>query len=190
MDCVFITCISCSHVHVFYAVDLTACSSNLVINGSTVKHGPNIKEADPMEVAFLTPPNINIERQSISVRVLRGCSGNIIVGFGYMTEFTHDYDKLDIIPSIMYSFLNGESYHAYDSNIVEVGKMSHRNDNPILTLVYDATAGTLHGAYDLEPAVLLLSKIPLTYPLIRPFVALCEIDDVIMVVPNPRQDFP
>ena len=72
------------------------------------------------------------------------------------------------------------------TNVTEMGRGIGTDT---LTIIYNPSAGTIHGAYNREPAILLHKDIPSgqNAPL-QPFVASIMVGTSIMIVNNPRQN--
>ena len=69
---------------------------------------------------------------------------------------------------------------------VSVSWLGGKIGSSILTLMYNPESGTLHGAYNREPAVLLIKEIPMGQTLLQPFLKLMG-DASVTVLGNPRR---
>ena len=68
-----------------------------------------------------------------------------------------------------------------------VSNMDRAMGDDTLTLTYNPCAGTMHGAYNLEPAILLLQAIPRGNPTpLRPFVGLMSGGSFATIVNRPH----
>ena len=77
----------------------------------------------------------------------------------------------------------------FNSSGIFVSNMSRpMSADCTLTLIYNPSAGTLHGAYNREPEILLKKEIPVGNVPLQPFVIISggEENPVVTIVSNPR----
>ena len=166
-----------------FAVERSACSPLLSIDGQTCRLvGP---VSDTCEFAYLTLPCLGIDGcYSISVKRNSGQHGQ--VGFGLnevLSRSTTGPWKSTVSQS-----LNGLASRSSSLGITASATgMGREIGDDTLTLMYNPSLGTLHGAYNLEPAILLRKEIPIgvNAPL-QPFIGSGTVGTSITVVNNPR----
>ena len=85
--------------------------------------------------------------------------------------------------SYLYCQLRGETFSGPGIHVANMGRPI---GNDVLTLIYNPAAGTMHGAYNREPEILLVKNITARDPPLQPFVGLYGMDSTASMVPNPR----
>ena len=171
------------------SVEPWACSKAFTIDSNSCSLNSNPSKGD-WAVAFLTRPIIDsLGCYSISVKSsLQNNKGLVIVGFGKAVSL--DNPSEIVWQKSIYQHLTGEKSEAKFGTVLS--GMGRGIDKDTLTLVYNPSNGTLHGAYNLEPMILLRSDIPVSpgAPL-QPFIAHgirlpAQADSTTTIVSNPR----
>ena len=103
------------------------------------------------------------------------CDARGYACFGFRNIHTTD--------SRHYCHSNG---HTFTTTGTRVANMDRPIGNDILTLIYNPATGTMHGAYNREPEILLIKNITAYDPPLLPFVGLYDIGATATMVPNPR----
>ena len=166
----------------FLIYTVEAWSSKIKIDGQTVTFISGT--ANTYEFAYLTRPPVDSNGcYSISVKRISGTRG--IVGFGLNDAVSRIDDANESWKSIALVRLGGQA--AVGGAGTRVSGMGRDIGMDILTIIYNPSAGTLHGAFNLEPAILLRKDIPAgqNAPL-QPFIGSSILGTAITIVNNPR----
>ena len=167
-----------------YTVESWACASNIKIDGQIATIISST--GNTCESAYLTRPPLDLNGcYSISVKRISESGGR--VGFGLNDAVSRDMADVNAWKLGAYVALNGAT-SGFGLGTIVTG-MGRGIGTDTLTIMYNPSAGTLHGAYNLEPAILLRKDIPAgqNAPL-QPYFAASTVGTSIMVVNNPRQN--
>lgn len=173
----------------YFSVDVTQCSPHIEINGDTC-HSDFLITEEAYEFVYLGVPPID-ESGCYSFSFRNNTGFHTMAGFGVNDALSRSLNDAAIWNSVAYHRaspdflgLEGRGDLASDNDLE---MHTHRRSTDTLTLIYNPTAGTLHGAFYLEPAILLRNNIPPgdRAPL-QPFVAFLESDETITIVERPR----
>lgn len=141
-------------------------------------------------VAYLTVPPPDLSGcYSMSIK-LSDPSNHYRVGFGVNTALHTTFDNSGVFWQTM-AFLdfNGDDTSDVAGRGTQMASdgMGRAVQGETITLIYNPQLQTLHGAYDLEPLILLRNAIRLGQrgPL-QPFVAFLDNSGEVEVVTNPR----
>ena len=176
----------------FYAVELWACSPKITIDGHKATR---TSDAGVYEFAYLTRPPLDSNGcYSISVKRFGQYGG--MVGFCFNDAFSRDDSDSLAWKSTVFITLTGLAAIGTRAELaigagtkVSVNGMGRDSGTDTLTIVYNPSVGTLHGAYNIEPQFLLLKDIPAgkNAPL-QPFFCSSRVGASIIVVNNPNQN--
>ena len=150
------------------SVDLTNCSPHITVHGNTCTAKEDLPSADgTAEFIYLNVPPMD-ENGSYSISLISDSDELSVAGFGAADSvsraFVGSWDTLACV------FFDGLIAGKLGKAVIN---MDRAMGDDTLTLSYNPRAGTMHGAYNLEPAILLLEAIPRGNPTpLRPFVGL------------------
>ena len=186
--------------HVLISVNLSNCSTELLIRGHTCSREPNdFTDADPGDLIFHFA---NIDKQvidsdgcqSFSLTIGESYAGSIVVGFSTL-DFNQPADIQDELPwnECAHFFLNLGFLNPRVLGVITPGLDAdcmgrYMTSDDTITISYNPEAGTMHAAYNLDSPRLLISNIPKGSTPMHPFVGIMEssTSQSLTLVVNPR----
>ena len=166
-------------------MELLACSPHITIDGATFTLSTDASAESTSEFVYISRQSSDGDGcYSISFKH-NGIGGYF--GFGVNDATSRLTNSAKAWKLTAYQSSTGAAALGGSGITVSTNGMGRPLGTDTLTLMYNPNKGTLHGAYNLEPGILLRDNIPASpYSPMQPFFAAAKVGASVTFVANPR----